>query len=50
LQVALAESQAKRPPPGNVAVPVLRCGDVEVELYAPVGRDPRKPHSCDQIY
>jgi mannose-6-phosphate isomerase-like protein (cupin superfamily) len=50
LQVALSEPQAKRPPPGNLAVPVLRCGDLEVELYAPVGSDPQKPHTRDEIY
>ena len=50
LQVALAEVQAKRPPPGNLAVPVLRSGDFEVELYTPVGNDPQKPHSRDEIY
>ena len=50
LQVALAESQARRPPPGNLAVPVLRCGEVEVELYSPVESDPQKPHTRDEIY
>ena len=50
LQVALAEAQAKRPPPDNLAVPILRCGDMEVEFYAPVGRDPQTPHSRDELY
>ena len=50
LQVALTEAQAKKPPPGNLAAPVLRCGDVEVELYAPAGTDRQKPHTRDELY
>ncbi|HEV7432603.1 MAG TPA: cupin domain-containing protein [Steroidobacteraceae bacterium] len=50
LQIALAEAQAKRPPPGNLAVPILRCADLEVELYAPAGTDPQRPHTRDELY
>jgi mannose-6-phosphate isomerase-like protein (cupin superfamily) len=50
LQVALAEVQSKRPPPGNLAIPVLFCADMEVELYAPAGSDPQKPHTRDELY
>ena len=50
LQVTLAEALARRPPPENLAVPILRCGDMEVEFYAPVGRDPQTPHTRDELY
>jgi mannose-6-phosphate isomerase-like protein (cupin superfamily) len=50
LQIGLAEAQAKRPPPGNLAVPLLRCADVEVEFYAPAGSDPQTPHTRDEAY
>ncbi len=38
------------PPPGNLAVPVLRHGTLEAELYSPVGSDPQTPHDRDEIY
>jgi mannose-6-phosphate isomerase-like protein (cupin superfamily) len=38
------------PPPGNLAVPVFSRGTVIVELYSPVGRDPQKPHTRDELY
>ena len=50
LQIALAEAQAKRPPPDNLAVPILRCADLEVEFYAPAGSDPQTPHTRDELY
>ena len=50
LNVALAEAQAKKPPPGNLASPVLKSGDVEVEMYAPAGTDKQKPHTRDELY
>jgi len=50
LQMALAEAQARRPPPGNLAIPILRCADLEVELYAPAGSDAQKPHTRDELY
>lgn len=49
--VGLAEALAKGlPPPGNLAVPIFAHGTLEVELYAPVGRDLQKPHRRDEIY
>ena len=50
LQIALAEAQARSPPPGNLAIPVLRSADLEVELYAPAGKDAQKPHTRDELY
>ncbi len=44
LQMALAEAQSRSPPPGNLAIPILRCADLEVELYAPAGND-RQNHT-----
>ena len=49
--VSLAEALAKGPPPdGNLAVPVFVHGSLEVELYAPRGSDPQKPHDRDEVY
>lgn len=51
IHVGLAEALGKGPPPpGNLAIPVFSHGSLEVELYAPVGRDPQTPHSRDEIY
>jgi mannose-6-phosphate isomerase-like protein (cupin superfamily) len=38
------------PPPGNLAVPVFAHGSLVVELYTPIGTDPQKPHTRDEIY
>jgi mannose-6-phosphate isomerase-like protein (cupin superfamily) len=46
-------SQALRkgpPPPGNLAVPIFSHGSLVVELYTPLGHDPQKPHTRDEIY
>ena len=49
--VSLADALAKGPPPaGNLAVPIFSHGSLVVELYTPVGQDPQKPHSRDEIY
>ena len=49
--VSLTEALAKGPPPaGNLAVPIFAHGTLEVELYAPNGRDPQKPHDRDEVY
>jgi hypothetical protein len=49
--VSLSEALAKGPPPaGNLAVPVFAHGTLEVELYAPQGHDPQKPHARDEVY
>lgn len=49
--VGFAEALAKGPPPpGNLAVPIFAHGSLVVELYQPVGRDPQKPHTRDEVY
>src|SRR5258705_675866 len=49
--VSLAKALAKRPPPsGNLAVPIFSHGSLVVELYTPVGNDPQKPHTRDEVY
>ncbi len=47
----MAEALTKGPPPvGNLAVPIFSHGSLVVELYSPVGHDPQKPHTRDEIY
>jgi len=47
----LHDALAKGPPPrGNLAVPIFSHGSLAAELYAPVGHDPQKPHSRDEVY
>jgi len=49
--VSLNDALAKGPPPpGNLAVPVFSHASLVVELYAPGGHDPQKPHSRDEVY
>src|SRR5436853_391774 len=49
--VTLAEALKQGPPPpGNLAVPIFTHGSLAVELYAPQGHDPQKPHTRDEIY
>jgi mannose-6-phosphate isomerase-like protein (cupin superfamily) len=51
IHVSLVEALAKGPPPiGNLAIPIFSCGSVVVELYAPAGYDPQKPHTRDELY
>lgn len=51
VHVGLAEALAKGPPPpGNLAVPIFLHGSLVVELYTPVGHDPQKPHTRDEVY
>jgi mannose-6-phosphate isomerase-like protein (cupin superfamily) len=51
VHVALAEALDRgSPPPGNLAVPIFSHGSLVVELYTPVGHDPQKPHTRDEIY
>ena len=51
VHVGFAEALSKGPPPpGNLAVPVFAYGSLVVELYTPVGQDPQKPHTRDEIY
>jgi len=49
--VSFIQALTKGPPPaGNLAVPIFSDGEVEVELYTPVGHDPQKPHTRDEFY
>src|SRR5689334_703802 len=49
--VSFAEALLKGPPPpGNLAVPIFSHGSLVVELYTPVGHDPQKPHTRDEVY
>jgi len=51
VHVSLHDALAKGPPPrGNLAVPIFSHGSLAAELYAPVGHDPQKPHSRDEVY
>ena len=47
----MADALSQGPPPvGNLAVPVFSHGSLVVELYTPVGHDPQKPHTRDEVY
>ena len=51
VHVGLADALTKGPPPsGNLAVPIFSHGSLVVELYSPVGHDPQKPHTRDEVY
>jgi len=51
VHVGLTDALSKGPPPaGNLAVPIFSHGSLVVELYTPVGHDPQKPHTRDEIY
>jgi mannose-6-phosphate isomerase-like protein (cupin superfamily) len=51
VHVALSEALTKGPPPpGNLAIPIFSHGSLAMELYTPVGHDPPKPHTRDEIY
>ena len=51
VHVSLGDALSKGPPPaGNLAVPIFSHGSLVVELYTPVGHDPQKPHSRDEVY
>jgi len=51
IHVSLAEALTKGPPPsGNLAVPIFSHGSLVVELYTPMGQDPQKPHTRDEVY
>src|SRR6266436_2912776 len=51
IHVGLVDALSKGPPPsGNLAVPIFSHGSLVVELYTPVGHDPQKPHTRDEIY
>ena len=49
--ISLAAALSKGPPPpGNLAVPLFKHGSLQVELYAPIGRDLQQPHNRDEVY
>jgi hypothetical protein len=49
--VGLLEALNLGPPPaGNLAIPVFARGSMTVEMYAPSGVDPQKPHDRDELY
>src|SRR5713101_428365 len=51
VHVSLADALSKGPsPPGNLAVPIFFHGSLVVEIYTPVGQDPQKPHTRDEMY
>jgi mannose-6-phosphate isomerase-like protein (cupin superfamily) len=51
VHVSLADALTKGPPPpGNLAVPIFAHGSLVAELYTPVGHDPQKPHTRDEVY
>ena len=51
VHIGLADALSKGPPPsGNLAVPIFSHGSLVVELYTPVGHDPQKPHTRDEVY
>jgi mannose-6-phosphate isomerase-like protein (cupin superfamily) len=51
VHVSLSDALSKGPPPiGNLAVPIFSRGSLTVELYTPVGHDPQKPHTRDEVY
>jgi len=50
-RVTPAEAMSRIPGPKQERfAAVFRHGSLEVELYAPRGKDPQKPHSRDEVY
>ena len=50
-QVTLDEAIAQLPRPnGDRFATVLRHGTLDIEIYAPRGADPQKPHTRDEVY
>ena len=50
-RVGLKEGMAKLPGPGGERyATVLEHGTLDVEIYAPRGNDPQKPHTRDEVY
>jgi mannose-6-phosphate isomerase-like protein (cupin superfamily) len=47
----VAEALAKLPGPnGERWAVLLEHGTLEIEIYAPRGEDPQKPHTRDEVY
>ncbi|MHB8652241.1 MAG: cupin domain-containing protein [Terriglobia bacterium] len=50
-KVTVAESMARLPgPKGERFTAVFERGSLTVEIYAPRGSDPQKPHTRDEFY
>jgi mannose-6-phosphate isomerase-like protein (cupin superfamily) len=50
-RVSVTEAMADLPrPSGDRFATMLRHGTLEVEIYAPRGTDPQKPHTRDELY
>jgi mannose-6-phosphate isomerase-like protein (cupin superfamily) len=50
-RVGVAEALRKLPgPAGERWAVVLEHGTLEIEVYAPRGTDPQKPHTRDEVY
>ena len=50
-QIKLAEAMTQLPGPGGRRWEVLfEHGTLEVEIYAPRGKDPQQPHTRDEVY
>ncbi|HTY43442.1 MAG TPA: cupin domain-containing protein [Thermoanaerobaculia bacterium] len=50
-RVGVAEAMGKLPgPKGERYATVLEHGSLDIEIYAPRGSDPQKPHTRDEVY
>jgi mannose-6-phosphate isomerase-like protein (cupin superfamily) len=50
-RVSVAEALQKLPRPnGDRFATVLEHGTLDIEIYAPRGHDPQKPHTRDEVY
>jgi len=50
-RVSVAEALEKLPGAnGERYATVLEHGSLDIEIYAPRGRDPQKPHTRDEVY
>ena len=50
-RVSVAEAMRELPRPnGDRFAAVLRHGTLDIEIYAPRGTDPQKPHTRDEVY
>jgi len=50
-RVTVGDAMTKLPRPGGERwATVLEHGTLDVEIYAPRGHDPQKPHTRDEVY
>ena len=50
-RVSVEEAMRRLPSPeGHRFATVLEHGTLDIEIYAPRGTDPQKPHSRDEVY